>query len=179
MKNFAFHSARTKTFFASTALLFVAGFSASAVPILSTAVRTTPYERYMTPVRQAFDNMHGEGATMERVNMLMRQGRNFRYSRTDPYFPAPPEETAARRAGDCKDKALWLMNQLQDQNVRFVIGKLDRNARVSHAWLVWEHDGQRWILDCSMFNHPIPADRFGPDEYVPTYSYTKDSAYRH
>lgn len=179
MKNLVSYSVRTKTLLALTALFFAARFSTSAGLILSTAVRATPYERYMSPVRQAFDNMHSEGATMERVNMLMRQGRSFRYTRTDPYAPAPPEETAARRAGDCKDKALWLMSQLQDQNVRFVIGKLDRNSHLSHAWLVWEHDGQRWILDCAMFTHPVPVDRFGPDEYVPIYSYTKDSAYRH
>ena len=36
---------------------------------------------------------------------------------------ALPETTAARRSGDCKDKALWLASQLGDSDVRFVIGK--------------------------------------------------------
>jgi hypothetical protein len=123
--------------------------------------------------------MHGEEATLERVNALMWQGRGFRYKRTDPYAPAPPETTASRRAGDCKDKALWLLSQLHDQNVRFVIGKLDRRSHISHAWLVWEHDGREWILDCAQFSHAIPADRFRPGEYMPLYSYSRGSAYRH
>jgi hypothetical protein len=109
----------------------------------------------------------------------MRQGRAFRYSHTEPYYPADPQATATRRAGDCKDKALWLMDQLQDQNVRFVIGKLSRGAAVSHAWLMWEHEGQWWILDCTMLSRPVLADRAGANEYVPLYSFSRGAAFRH
>ena len=71
------------------------------------------------------------------------------------------------------------MEQLQDQDVRYVIGKLDRGARRSHAWLLWRHGGQWWLLDCTMHDHAIPADRVGPNEYVPSYSISKNSVYRH
>jgi hypothetical protein len=109
----------------------------------------------------------------------MRQGRAFRYAHTEPFVPALPQDTAARHCGDCKDKALWLMDQLGDQNVRFVIGKLDRGARVSHAWLLWQYQGQWWILDCTMLAHAIPAERAGANEYVPLYSFSKNCAFRH
>jgi hypothetical protein len=178
MKYLVPDSIRPNKHLAWTALSFAVQLSASVVLIPGTTVRATPYDRYMAPVRRTFNSMHRGGATMERVNTLMRQGRTFRYRRSDPYSPASPEETAARRAGDCKDKALWLMSQLQDPNVHFVIGKLDRRAPISHAWLEWEHDGQRWILDCAMHSHAIPADHFGPDEYVPLYSYSKETASR-
>ena len=71
------------------------------------------------------------------------------------------------------------MDQLQDQNVRFVIGKLDRNSRMSHAWLMLQKDGQWWILDCTMLSRAIPAYRVGANEYVPLYSFSKNSAFRH
>jgi len=161
------------------ALLLFCSLSALAVVDLGTAARGTPYDSYMAPVRQVFDTMHDEDATLDRVNALIRQGRSFRYSHTDPRAPAPPEETAARRAGDCKDKALWLMEQLQDQDVRYVIGKLDRNSRLSHAWLLWRYEGQWWILDCTMRDHAIPADRLSANEYIPRYSFAKNAVYRH
>ena len=74
----------------------------------------------------------------------MRQGRAFRYSHSEntdlaKYSPAQPEQTAARGAGDCKDKALWLINQMHDASARFVIGKFKRGANVSHAWVMWQH----------------------------------------
>ena len=170
---------KIKHFLCSAALLICAQFSAHAVIDLGANVDHTPYDQFMTPVKQVFNGIHGEGATMERVQALMREGRGFRYSHTEPYYPADPQATATRRAGDCKDKALWLMDQLQDQNVRFVIGKLSRGAAVSHAWLLWEHEGQWWILDCTMLSRPILAARAGANEYVPLYSYSHGAAYRH
>jgi hypothetical protein len=180
MKNFASSSARaSKKFLALAALFLAAKLSASAAVDLGTAASATPYDRFLTPVKQVFSTIHSEGASLDKVNALMREGRAFRYAHTEPFVPATPEATAAHHCGDCKDKALWLMSQLQDQNVRFVIGKLDRHSRLSHAWLMLEKDGQWWILDCTMLNHPIPADRAGVNEYVPLYSYSKGTAYRH
>lgn len=179
MKDFASYSACSKKFLAIAALFLAAKLSAGAAVDLGTAAAATPYDRFLTPVKQVLSNIHSDGATIDRVNALMRQGRAFRYAHTEPFVPALPQDTAARHCGDCKDKALWLMDQLQDQNVRFVIGKLERGSKVSHAWLMWEHEGQWWILDCTMLNHAIPADRAGANEYVPLYSYSKNSAYRH
>jgi hypothetical protein len=152
---------------------------ASAVVDLGTAANATPYDRYLAPVKQVFNTIHADNATLDRVNALMREGRAFRYAHSEPYIPALPQETASRHCGDCKDKALWLMDQLGDQNVRFVIGKLSRGANVSHAWLMWEHEGQWWILDCTMLSRAVPADHVSANEYVPLYSFSKNTAYRH
>ena len=179
MKNNSSFSSRFTKSLVLTTLFLAAKLSASAVVDLGTAAVATPYDRYMAPVKQVFGNIHGENTTLDRVNALMREGRGFRYAHSEPYYPALPQETASRRCGDCKDKALWLMDQLKDQNVRFVIGKLDRGARVSHAWLMWEHEGQWWILDCTMMTRAIPVDRAGANEYVPLYSFSKSAAYRH
>jgi hypothetical protein len=160
-------------------VLLLTKLAAAAVVDLGTTTEHTPYDRYLTPVKEVFNSMHGEGATMEKVQAAMRQGRAFRYAHTEPYVPALPQETASRHVGDCKDKALWLMDQLQDPSARFVIGKMTRGARLSHAWVMWQHDNQWWILDCTMLSRPIPAEKAGANEYVPLYSYTRAAAFRH
>lgn len=160
-------------------LLLAAKLTASAVTDLGAPTDHTPYDRYLAPVKTVFNSMHGEGATMDKVQALMRQGRSFRYAHTEPYYPAAPQETATRRVGDCKDKALWLMDQMQDPSARFVIGKMVRGAKVSHAWVMWQHEGQWFILDCTMLNRPIAADKAGPNDYVPLFSYARNAEYRH
>jgi hypothetical protein len=168
-----------KNILLTTALLLLTKFAAFAVADLGITTDHTPYDRYLTPVKEVFNSMHGEGATMDKVQSLMREGRSFRYAHTEPYVPAAPQETAARRTGDCKDKALWLMDQLNDPSARFVIGKMTRGARVSHAWVMWQHDNQWYILDCTMLSRPITVDKAGSNDYVPLYSYSRNAAYRH
>jgi hypothetical protein len=133
----------------------------------------------MTPVKQVFSSINGSAPAMDRVAALMRQGRSFRYSHTDPYNPALPERTASKRVGDCKDKALWLCDQLQDPTARFVIGKIKRSSRINHAWVLWQGEGRWWILDCTMNAAAVPLDSVNPDAYVPLYSYSKNAAFRH
>jgi hypothetical protein len=159
--------------------LLLTKFTACAVVDLGSATDHTPYDHYLTPVKEVFNTMHGEGASMDKVQALMREGRAFHYAHIEPYYPAAPEVTAARHTGDCKDKALWLMNQMQDPSARFVIGKMTRGAHLSHAWVMWQHEGQWWILDCTMMSRPILADKAGVNDYVPLYSYGRSANFRH
>src|SRR5476649_2928512 len=104
---------------------------------LGSPASATPYDPYMTPVKQVLTHLSNEDNSMTRVRQLMHEGRAFRYSFTSPYVAATPEVTASTRAGDCKAKALWLADQLNDGSVRFVIGKARRTSQMSHAWLMW------------------------------------------
>ncbi len=165
-------------------LLFLALTSASqlwaSIPLdLGSLSGGTPYDRYMTPVKQVITHLEGEETSMARVRELMHVGRNFRYSFTDPYVAATPQKTAELRAGDCKAKALWLADQMNDESVRFVIGKARATSRLSHAWLMWQHDSRWYILDCTNNREPIPADRISASEYIPFYSYAKNGTYSH
>jgi hypothetical protein len=161
------------------ATLTLARLAAAAPVDLGTAAAFTPYDPYLRPVKRVMESIGGEKASMDRVADLMRTGRSFRYVHSTPYVPAEPLQTTTRRAGDCKDKALWLCDQLRDSSVRFVIGRVKRNPRVSHAWVMWENEGRWWILDCTLNARPIPAESVRRDDYVPLYSYGKDSSYRH
>ena len=146
---------------------------------LGSASSNTPYDRYMAPVKRVLTHLEGEDTSIDRVRELMHIGRNFRYSFTDPYVAATPEKTATIHAGDCKAKALWLADKLNDSSVRFVIGKARSSSRISHAWLMWQHDSRWWILDCTNNREPIAADRISSTQYIPFYSYAKAGTYRH
>jgi hypothetical protein len=138
-----------------------------------------PYDRYMGSVRSVLAGLDNQKADMEDVKEFMKQGRSFHYRLDDPYVAAMPSVTAREREGDCKDKALWLCNQLNDSSVRFVIGKTSPRAQMSHAWVMWEHEGRWWILDCTLRSHPIAVDTLPADRYIPLYSYGKNRSYAH
>src|SRR6476620_3214334 len=112
------------------------GFSAVAVD-LGFVAGGTPYDAYMRPVRDVLSTLGDKSPSMERVEKLMLEGRSFRYSFVEPYTAALPAVTEARHAGDCKAKALWLCDQLGDENCRFVVGKAHLGAKLSHAWVLW------------------------------------------
>ena len=139
----------------------------------------TPYDRYLGSVRAVVANLELRESTMVQAARLMKEGRRFKYCVCDPYRADPPAVTEARRAGDCKSKALWLYDSLGDRNALFVIGKAEKRARTSHAWVYWRNDDRWWILDCTERADPIAADSVSSDRYVPYYSFGKSGAFRH
>lgn len=156
-------------------------------PVMIPAVRElalqpasyTPYDRYLGSVRRVIAELDARDADMLLACDLMREGRRFRYVVNDPYRADPPARTAARRAGDCKAKALWLYDRLGDPTALYVIGKLQRGARSSHAWVYWRSQGRWWILDPTDRTAPVAADSVAPNRYVPYYSFGKSGTYRH
>ena len=146
---------------------------------LGTPAGFTPYDRYMSPVKQVLGSLHGQTNDMKRAQSLLSVGRNFRYSFTDPYTAALPSVTARTQTGDCKAKSLWLMDQLGDSNVRYVIGKARSTSKISHAWVMWNDGSTWWILDPTNANRPIAADSTSRSEYIPLYSWAKNGSYRH
>ncbi len=146
---------------------------------LGTPAGFTPYDRYMSPVKHVLGSLHGQTTDLRRVQALLSEGRSFRYAFTDPYTAATPEVTARTHTGDCKAKSLWLMDQLGDSNMRYVIGKARATSKISHAWVMWSDGSNWWILDPTNANRPIPAESTSQNEYIPQYSWSKNGSYRH
>ena len=160
-------------------LLATAAIAQAAVD-LGTPAPASPYEPYMRPVKQVLGALPSSGTSMDRVKDLMREGRSFRYSFTEPYVAQLPETTSRTRTGDCKAKSLWIADQIGDRNnLRYVIGKARRTSKISHAWIMWNDGGRWWILDCTNTSRPIPADSISKNEYIPLYSYDARRCYRH
>jgi len=165
--------AATFLFFLATSLASFAEFD------FGSPSQATPYDRYMSPVHSVLSRLGSHKPSMDEVKKIMLQGRSFRYRMENPYVAAMPQKTAQNRCGDCKDKALWLCDQLGDSDVRFVIGKTEPGIRISHAWVMWKNEGRWWLLDCTLRSAPIPADSLPQNRYIPLYSYSKNTAYRH
>jgi hypothetical protein len=168
-----------KTALLAFATLLTAAVAPAAVDLGSPA-SGSPYEPYMRPVKQVLGSLASTGTSMDRVKELMREGRSFRYSFTEPYVAQLPEDTARTRTGDCKAKSLWIADQMGDRdNIRYVIGKARRTSKISHAWIMWNDHGRWWILDCTNTSRPIAADSVSSSEYIPLYSYDSSRCYRH
>jgi hypothetical protein len=134
----------------------------------------------MRPVKQVLSSLASNGTSMDRVRELMREGRSFRYSFTEPYVAQLPDTTAKIRTGDCKAKSLWIADKMGDRNnIRYVIGKARRTSKISHAWIMWNDGAQWWILDCTNTSQPIRASSVSKNEYIPLYSYDSRRCYRH
>jgi hypothetical protein len=167
-----------KALLALVTLLFAV--VAPAAVDLGTPAPASPYEPYMQPVKQVLCSLTSTGSSMDRVKELMREGRSFRYSFTEPYVAQMPEATARTRTGDCKAKSLWIASEIGDRNnVRYVIGKARRTSKISHAWIIWNDGGRWWILDPTNTSRPIAADSVSKNEYIPMYSYDSRRCYRH
>ena len=146
---------------------------------LGASAGSTPYDPYLHPVKQVLGSLQGSHASLDRVKELMRTGRSFRYSFTEPYTAQLPAVTARTRTGDCKAKSLWLADQLGDRNVRYVIGKATRTSKISHAWLMWNDGSRWWVLDPTNTSRPIAAESTSKNDYIPLYSYDTARSYRH
>lgn len=129
---------------------------------LGASTSDTPYDRYMQPVRHVLESTGSRSPSLAEVNELMRTGRSFHYEYSQPYVAAAPAVTAARGAGDCKDKTLWLAQQMGSNDVRFVVGLREPHATKMHAWLLWQKSGQYFVLDCTYFSQPLPLTSLLP-----------------
>ena len=164
--------------FALSGLLFAQTAALAGID-MGTPAGYTPYDRYMSPVKQVIGSLRGQTTDFKRVQSLLNEGRSFRYSFTDPYTAAMPDVTARTHTGDCKAKSLWLINQLGDANLRYVIGKARATSKISHAWVMWNDGSTWWILDPTNANRPIAAESASRNEYIPQYSWAKSGSYRH
>jgi hypothetical protein len=135
----------------------------------------TAYDGYMKrPVEEALGQAASSKPDIREVKQWLGESYHFRYIMRDPVTPTPPAVTEATRAGDCKDKALWLAAKMEDPaDVVFVIGRARANSRINHAWLAWASGGSVWILDPTNCPSPLRADRIRKGEYIPEFFFTR------
>jgi hypothetical protein len=148
---------------------------------LGSSTGKTPYDPYLGPMWSVFGKLGGAQPDPAQVEQWVAEGRAFRYSfsKSKPYVPQTPEETASTRSGDCKAKSLWLADKIDSKKVRFVIGKFKRGAAQSHAWLIWNGPTGWLILDATMFSRSLDPARVSQNEFIPIYSYAPGGKYNH
>jgi hypothetical protein len=152
------------------------GVSKNAGPRWS-KVSETPYDAYMEGVHETLSRLQNRKPGIQEITKWMEIGYRFRYQSGNLYSPKLPARTESSRSGDCKDKALWLAEKLNDRSIRYVIGRLHRETEENHAWLEWQGADGRWILDCTKSAVPFLVADGKSRQFVPLFSYTADGTY--
>jgi hypothetical protein len=172
--------------FCRTALVFLLiavtmGMARAGTLDLGAPTTHTPYDPYLEPMWAVLHRLGANQPDPAQVEQLVREGRGFGYSynKEQPYVPQTPDITEARKAGDCKAKALWLASKMDTRNVRFVIGKASASRPINHAWLIWEGPQGWLILDATMLSRPLPPDRCSSTDYIPNFSYSPSGKFAH
>ena len=124
------------------------------------------------------------GDRTDSIESLFFTAKSFRYvsdSRGDHWQSA--EETEARRAGDCEDKAVWLFARLIQSgyyNVRLVIGKYRSIDRQFHVWVICsDKDGNTCLLDPAKQKRIWYLTAVMDGLYKPLYAYDGQNRYRY
>lgn len=154
--------------------------SCFADPLLLT-VKTTPYDRQMTPVYNVVTmaSPSGDQPSIALVNTWMTDLRSIPYGYQATW--RTPSEVESRRPADCKGKAVALYHRMRAYgatNLRLVIGKRAPTSRQSHAWLEWQTENRTYLLDPT-FNYTVTQfQKIRRNYYVPMYEYAGSQKFR-
>ena len=120
----------------------------------------------------------------ESIENLFFTARSFRYSYkgvTSKWQSS--EETEARHAGDCKDKAIWLFTRLIQNgyyNVRLVVGRYRSVDNQLHAWVICsDKHGNTCLLDPTKQKRIWYQIAVDSGFYHPLYAYDGQNRYRY
>ena len=147
-------------------------------------IQATPYDQRLN-VAGVLSMAAPSLASFRTSDELFFQARSIRYAADESgrdYWQAP-QETQARWAGDCEDKALWLFAELKrngHSNVRLVVGRYRSMDRGYHVWVTMaDNEGHVWILDPTTQKKIWKASDFDKGYYKPLYSFDGINRYRH
>ena len=154
-----------------------------------------PMQGYWTPATPFDSKIMSSGAFFplqdtiglypsETSEALFEIARSFRYVADEgrAYWQTP-EETQAKRSGDCEDTAVWLYVQLKKNgydSARLVIGRYRSVDRGFHVWVTLTgNDGRTFILDPTKQKRTWAISDSSEKYYKPVYSFDGFNRYRH
>lgn len=146
------------------------------------AVNSTPYDRQMArigPVLNTTPHYPPGALSPATINGWI----NDLYAVPYAYCPQwkTPTEVQSGAFADCKGKAVALYSNMRRYgatNLRIVVGKRRTGDLRSHAWLEWETNNGKYLLDPT-FNEMVPqAGWIDSSTYIPFYAYDGAHKYR-
>ena len=163
---------------ATICLSLVSCFASSSIFV---PVQSSPYDRQMTRILPALlaKSSTGQELSLSLVNSWMGDLRGIPYH-YDPEWKTP-DEVQSNQAADCKGKAVALYQRMQRngaRNVRLVIGKRTPTSRLTHAWLIWESNGDTFVLDPTFNWMACRPEQLGERSYLALYAYSGEKKFR-
>ena len=119
------------------------------------------------------------------IQELFQIAHSFRYVRdgSNRNHWQSAEETEAKHAGDCKDKAIWLFAHLIHNgyyNVRLVVGKYREVDSQLHVWVICsDRQGNTCLLDPTIQKRIWYLTAIDSGLYHPLYAYDGQNRFRY
>ncbi len=163
------------------ALLGLSCISCFAEPFLLT-VKATPYDSQMIRIRPILvSERHSDRGkvSLQIVNHWIEELRSIPYGFTKAW--KTPAETGSGAPADCKAKAVALYDRMKEHgatDMRLIIGKRTSTSRSTHAWVEWETDGGKYVLDPTINWMACRSGDLRASSYVPYYAFVGARKYR-
>lgn len=170
-----------RVFFALLALIGFSCISCYAEPLLL-PVKSTPYDNQMSrilPVLISHRERDQGKVSLRVVNHWIGDLRSIPYGFTKAW--KTPAETESGEPADCKAKAVALYERMKEHGateMRLVIGRRTSTSRSTHAWVEWETDGSKYVLDPTMNWMACRESDLSSSSYVPYYCFAGETKYR-
>jgi hypothetical protein len=145
-------------------------------------VKSTPYDIQMSRIRPILlSEIHParDEVSLRMVNHWIGELRSIPYGFTKEW--KTPAETQSGAFADCKAKSVALYKTMLENgasNLRLVIGKRTSTSRSTHAWLEWDSDGSRYVLDPTINWRAYRTDDIGRSSYIPFYAFEGGRKFR-
>lgn len=165
-----------------SAAAFALSTASTFADALMFAVNATPYDNQMSRIRPVLTSGNESGGThvsIMLVNAWMADLRSIPYGFTRVW--KTPAETQSGAPADCKAKAVALYEKMTARgakNVKLVIGRRTPTSRSTHAWLSWETNEGRFVLDPTFNYSAAKTTQVGDRNYVPLYAYAGNKKFR-
>ncbi len=148
-------------------------------------IPATPFDHKMDLAGALYFQPTSPIESIVSIEELFMRAKSIRYVPDPPgedYWQTP-QETQARWAGDCEDKAIWLFAELKKNgyhDLRLVIGRYRSVDKKFHVWLTRIDDENNvLILDPTTQKKIWKASDFEKGFYQPLYSFDGINRYRH
>ena len=146
-------------------------------------VESTPYDRQVSRIQPVLSSPKKvapkQQVSLSIVNQWMGDLRDIPYGFHVEW--KTPSEVQSREPADCKGKAVALYDRMHAsgaRNVRLVIGRRTPTSRSTHAWLEWETDNGRFMLDPTFNWMACRLEALNDQSYVPLYAFAGGKKYR-
>jgi hypothetical protein len=157
---------------------------AAGNPMQGSLVPTTPYDSRIALAGVLSIPSTAAGTKSPETLFIIAKGFRSQKDAQGKDHWQTPQETEARRAGDCEDKALWLFAQLKKNGfhkARLVVGRQRASSGGLHVWVVLESDSDAlfYVLDPTNQKRIWKSTDFSDGSYRPLYSFDGSNRYRH
>lgn len=145
------------------------------------SVTNTPYDSQIGSVYAYVKSTSRRNtADIGEANRILSRLRSYRHVYTRDW--KLPGETKSSRRGDCKAKCILFIDEFRKVgggSLTMIIGKRRPDSPQTHVWLIWEHEGETYLIDPSFESRVKKLSQTPSRYYQGDYAYRGGKKYAH